>query len=316
MMTKASTIAGFSILGPKKGDEPVKKGPSKKLGESNTKNKDFKSEGENKKLFRAILERREKLLIQFQPILDITDNRIVGFEAISYGPKGTKRSKKPALHFPNALFSYAERQGKLIELETICCRSILRDFSPFPGYLKLFLNVSPRSLPKPEIMSILLEGAKQYRNRLVVEITERDKIKDFDLLKQAVLSLRDKGIEIAVDDVSDGYSRLSVIAELDPDYIKIDHEYIHRLVAKVNSGEPNRYREVSGSIVHLSKGVKAKVVAEGIEHPSQLRVLKSLGIDIDLAQGHLWGRPAPAHHWIGEYLDEHRQRSTAGGGLL
>jgi len=217
----------------------------------------------------------------FQPIISLSERRILGYEALSRGP-----SNSP-LHSPVALFAVARQAGRLSELEIACRHSACKRFSEqhLPG--KLFLNVSPESLleaaHQPGRTLQLLEDFGIPPSQVVIELTEQTPIDDFQLLQNALHHYRDMGFSIALDDLGAGYSSLRLWSELRPDYVKIDRHFIdgiHQDALK---------REFVGSILQIAKASRAQVIAEGIELTEELAVLTEMGVD--LVQGYLLCRP-------------------------
>ncbi len=217
----------------------------------------------------------------FQPIISLSERRILGFEALSRGP-----SNSP-LHSPIALFAVARQAGRLNELEIACRESACRRFheQQLPG--KLFLNVSPESLleaaHQPGRTLQLLEDFGIPPSQVVIELTEQTPIDDFQLLQKALNHYRAMGFSIALDDLGAGYSSLRLWSELRPDYVKIDRHFIdgiHQDALK---------REFVGSIMQIAKASRAQVIAEGIELAEELAVLTDMGVD--LVQGYLLCRP-------------------------
>ncbi|MGF6207321.1 bifunctional diguanylate cyclase/phosphodiesterase [Pseudomonas frederiksbergensis] len=217
----------------------------------------------------------------FQPIISLSERRIVGYEALSRGP-----SNSP-LHSPIALFAVARQAGRLSELEIACRQSACRRFNDqqLPG--KLFLNVSPESLleaaHQPGRTLQLLQDFGIPPSQVVIELTEQTPTDDFQLLQNALHHYRAMGFSIALDDLGAGYSSLRLWSELRPDYVKIDRHFIdgiHQDALK---------REFVGSILQIAKASRAQVIAEGIELPEELAVLTEMGVD--LVQGYLLCRP-------------------------
>ncbi|MBT9268674.1 EAL and GGDEF domain-containing protein [Pseudomonas sp. MG-9] len=217
----------------------------------------------------------------FQPIICLSERRILGYEALTRGP-----SNSP-LHSPIALFAVARQAGRLSELEIACRQSACRRFNEqqLPG--KLFLNVSPESLleaaHQPGRTLQLLQDFGIPPSQVVIELTEQTPIDDFQLLQTALHHYRAMGFSIALDDLGAGYSSLRLWSELRPDYVKIDRHFIdgiHQDALK---------REFVGSILQIAKASRAQVIAEGIELPEELAVLTEMGVD--LVQGYLLSRP-------------------------
>jgi EAL domain-containing protein (putative c-di-GMP-specific phosphodiesterase class I)/GGDEF domain-containing protein len=217
----------------------------------------------------------------FQPIISLSERRVLGYEALSRGP-----SNSP-LHSPLALFAVARQAGRLSELEIACRESACRRFNEqqLPG--KLFLNVSPESLleaaHQPGRTLQLLADFGIPPSQVVIELTEQTPTDDFQLLQTALHHYRAMGFSIALDDLGAGYSSLRLWSELRPDYVKIDRHFIdgiHQDALK---------REFVGSILQIARASRAQVIAEGIELAEELAVLTEMGVD--LVQGYLLCRP-------------------------
>jgi len=217
----------------------------------------------------------------FQPIVSLSERRILGYEALSRGPSNS------ALHSPINLFTVARQAGRLSELEIACRDTACRRFSEqkLPG--KIFLNVSPESLLEanhpPGMTLKVLKAHGIAPSDVVIELTEQTPTDDFQLLYNALHHYRAMGFSIALDDLGAGYSSLRLWSELRPDYVKIDRHFIdgiHQDALK---------REFVGSILQIAKASRAQVIAEGIELQEELVVLAEMGVD--LVQGYLLCRP-------------------------
>lgn len=217
----------------------------------------------------------------FQPIVSLSERRIIGYEALSRGP-----SNSP-LHSPLPLFAIARTAQRLSELEMACRTQACTGFRDLGLEGKLFLNISPESLLENSHEQgrtlKLLQRLGIPANRIVIELTEQAPTDDLGLLDTALHYYRAMGFSIALDDLGAGYSSLRLWSELRPDYVKIDRHFIdgiHRDGVK---------REFVGSILQMARASNAVVVAEGIELHEELVVLAEMGID--LVQGYLLSRP-------------------------
>lgn len=217
----------------------------------------------------------------FQPIVSLSEQRILGYEALTRGP-----SNSP-LHSPLTLFAVARHAGRLSELEMACRKSACQGFSALGLEGKLFLNVSPESLLDPSHQPgrtlKLLQTFGIPPSQVVIELTEQSPTEDFALLDNALHHYRAMGFSIALDDLGAGYSSLRLWSELRPDYVKIDRHFIdgiHQDAVK---------REFVGSILKMAEASRAQVIAEGIELTEELTVLAEMGVD--LVQGYLLSRP-------------------------
>lgn len=217
----------------------------------------------------------------FQPIVSLSERRILGYEALTRGPSNT------SLHSPINLLAAARHAGRLYELEMICRESACRRYSQLNLQGNLFLNASPEMLldatHRPGRTLALLQKYGIPASQVVIELTEQTPTDDFELLDAALHHYRDMGFSIALDDLGAGYSSLRMWSELRPDFVKIDRYFIdgiHRDPVK---------REFVESIMKIARASRAQVIAEGIELAEELKTLSDMGIDF--VQGYLLGRP-------------------------
>ncbi len=226
---------------------------------------------------------RNQLVTLLQPILDMREGRIAGYEALTRGP-----SDSP-LHSPDALFKVGGYYGKLRELDLACSGMALAAFAKLKLPGQLFVNLTPGSLLAEDFApaAILARLARNglERSQLVFEITESSPDFDYGDLKLAVDRLRESGLEVAMDDLGEGFSSLRLWSELKPAFVKIDKHFISGI-----HQDPNKLQFVR-SIQQLAENANAEVVAEGVETPSEQAIVKDLGIRY--AQGYLIGRPSP-----------------------
>ena len=161
----------------------------------------------------------------FQPIFDIYNKHILGYEALSRGPQNS------LLEMPNELFNAAISYDKISELELLCRSKAIENFVKLNLQGKLFLNVSPKTLldpchPKGETLH-LIEHFGLTASRVVIEVTEQEKVDDGFLLLKTIAHYRKLGFSIAIDDLGAGYSGLKQWSELCPDFVKIDASLIN-----------------------------------------------------------------------------------------
>lgn len=224
-----------------------------------------------------------RVMTLLQPILDMTEGRMMGYEALSRGP-----SNSP-LHAPQALFRVAEQYGLETALNCICVRSALKTFAQLKLPGQLFLNLSPCSLLdrafSPEAVLAALAEVGMSSKQVVVEITENACNLDYADLRQAVSQLREVGIEVAMDDLGEGFSSLRMWSELKPAFVKIDKHFISGI-----HEDPHKIQFVR-SITQLAAGANTRVIAEGVESVSELAAIQDIGIRY--VQGYLIGRPSP-----------------------
>lgn len=237
------------------------------------------SENSCKELQHIIQQRALQPL--FQPILSLSDAKIVGYEALIRGP-----SDSP-LHSPLQLFKAALICNSLEQLEMLCRELSIQAFARSGVSGKLFLNVNPLLLLTADhpsgLTKQMLQEAGLDPARVVIELSEQYQVEDATLLVKAVHHYRQLGFQIAIDDLGSGFSGLKLWSELEPDIVKIDRYFIsdvHR--------DPTKKAFVQ-NIIRLAKATGALIVAEGIETQEELLLCRELGAD--LAQGYLLGRP-------------------------
>ncbi|MDD4947731.1 MAG: EAL domain-containing protein, partial [Gallionella sp.] len=219
----------------------------------------------------------------FQPIMNLVDGTIMGFEGLIRGPADSP------LHSPINLFAAARQQGLALEVEMLCRQVVLESFSTqkLPG--KLFLNVSPEALTDPRFQNgqtlTYLAQLGVDPQQVIIEITENQPTFDFEGMRNALLHYRGMGFQIAIDDLGEGFSSLRLWSELRPEFVKIDVHFVQG----VNT-DPIKQQFLK-SIQQIAKSSGTEVIAEGIETDSELKVICDLGIAC--GQGYFIGRPSP-----------------------
>ncbi len=230
------------------------------------------------KELRSIIE-KEDITVLCQPIYDLKKDAPIGHEILMRGPEGSR------LHSAPALFSIAVQCGMLLDLEYMVRRVTLSKSLYRSGDGLLFINNNPafiysRGFAK-EVLPIY-----DRPDRIVFEVTEDTEIADFDAFSKTIRDIKERGFKIALDDVGSGFSSLNSIAELDPDYAKMDM----RLVQGVDNNA--KKRSLIKTIAAMCAATSITTIAEGVETAEELRTLKEMGVDC--AQGYFLGRPTPA----------------------
>lgn len=243
---------------------------------------DSKMELQNRgRLQKILLE--EKIHTVYQPIIDLKNSTVFGYEALSRGPQNSE------IEAPVILFTLAEEIGLLFDLDRLCRkRSIINARGKEPGK-KLFVNTLPNLIYDPEFSAkAFIEFVKEHKipiEDIVFEITERDAIEQFSQFKKALNQYIKEGINIAIDDVGAGYSSLEAVVEIEPKFVKIDASIIRGIhQSKIK-------QDMLKALDMLTKSVKAQTVAEGIETKEDLEVLRRY--NIDYAQGYYFAKPGP-----------------------
>lgn len=216
----------------------------------------------------------------YQPVVNLMERRVIGWEALSRPLGGTFESV-------DQLFRAAYEAQSVWPLERLCRERAMEGLPGMRDGQLLFLNVEPDSIYDPQFRSErtleLLQRASLTPDRVVLEMTEHSAVRDFTAFRQTLKYFRSLGFRLAIDDMGSGYSALVSVAEIQPDFIKIDMGLIRELHA-----QPLK-RELVDTITRFSHRAGIEVVAEGIESPEELHALQEIGIR--LAQGYLFARP-------------------------
>lgn len=206
----------------------------------------------------------------FQPIRNIENGRIMGYEALTRFDDGVA----PDVRFGEARFAGV---GARLELATL--RSAITASHGLPDGQYLSINVSATLLGHADLPAILDLAADR---QLTIEITEHEQIHDYDHVRKEFAELG-RGLHMAVDDAGSGWASLRHVFSLRPHYVKLDRSWI----ADVHT-DPARQALLLG-IARSVNEMGGHVIAEGIELQEELEAVKSIGIQ--LGQGYLLGRP-------------------------
>jgi EAL domain-containing protein (putative c-di-GMP-specific phosphodiesterase class I) len=235
----------------------------------------------------AVRERLEPMLssdalkVVLQPIVRFSDGTRVGAEALSRFPIEWNQP-------PDEVFGEATSIGVGVELEIIAVRRALTELSHISGYLSV--NFSPSTLLDERCQELLSDVPA---DRIVLELSEHDRVEDYEALTSALAPLRERGMSLAIDDVGAGFSSLRHILLTAPDVIKLDRS----IVAGVAT-DPILLTLVD-ALVNFGHGAHATVVAEGVETKDDATALRTAGVDC--AQGWYFARAGSAEQLADTY---------------
>lgn len=216
------------------------------------------------------------------PVVRFEDNEVIGYEALSRGPEGGEFER------PDKLFKVAYDADLVFRLERLCRRKALEAARAMPPNRLLFLNIEPETVSDPElrdaVFTSLLTDVSLTPDRVVLEITERTAINDFHNFRSTLEYLRALGFSIAVDDAGAGYGSLHCLADVKPEWLKVDISLVRGC-----DGDECR-RQLIGAMVTFARRMGSRLVAEGIETQEELTALRALGVEY--GQGFLFAIPA------------------------
>jgi EAL domain-containing protein (putative c-di-GMP-specific phosphodiesterase class I) len=220
------------------------------------------------------LIREDRLVVHFQPIVELGTGRVVGMESLARFPHEREQD-------PERWFELAWAAGVGPDLEIAALTKAVDMGRRLPPAAYQAVNLSPEVLLSRRFQDLL---ATLPWNRLVVEVTEHLEIGDYRRLAGPIAEIRARGGRLAIDDVGAGFASLRHVLSLSPDIIKLDGS----LSRGIDLSHPRA--ALARGLVACAEELGATVVAEGIETAEDARGLRQVGAHC--AQGYLFGRPA------------------------
>ncbi|MGD9701321.1 MAG: EAL domain-containing protein [Acidimicrobiia bacterium] len=230
---------------------------------------------------------RDAIITRYQPIIDLSTGTIMAIETFA-----RLRDATGALLAPSQFLAIAEDSGLITELGAHildhACRTaqLCRDRHGLHAMHRLSVNVSARQLQDPAFADMVTATLERYDlpgSLLALEIDERTIIDADERAVSAVEELHRNDVTIVVDDFGSGSSSISSLRRLPVDWLKLDRSIVAGL------GTNSRDSEIARSVIGIGRSLGLLTVAEGIEDPSQLTMLRELGCDY--GQGYLISPP-------------------------
>jgi EAL domain-containing protein (putative c-di-GMP-specific phosphodiesterase class I) len=246
---------------------------------------------------RRALERGQ-LLTHYQPRVEIASRTIVGFEALV-------RWKHPDFGMvgPGQFIPIAEESGLIVPigewvLESACRQAQAWREAGLPP-VRMAVNLSAVQFRDPGLFDTIqhvLASTGFDPHALELELTESILMQEPRSAVETLQRIKSIGIHLAIDDFGTGYSSLSYLKRFPIDSLKIDQSFVRELTTNADDAA------IATSILLMGRSLKLRVVAEGVETPSQLALLRVM--KCDEVQGYLFSPPVPA---------EEAARMLAGG---
>jgi len=213
----------------------------------------------------AVIKNPGRTQVHYQPVVNLVSRRLWGYEALVRGDG--------VLAKPGRLFRSAAAWELLGKLDAVCFEAAMAGGCPPEGYLSV--NVTAAGLAAID--------AGAYANpRLVIELTEYGN-RDIQQLTGVLSAWRGNGARIAIDDVGPDIGQLRAALHLRPDFVKLDRSLVSGCDYRVSK------RLMLAQVLEVCRYLGAGVIAEGIEKPGELEVLRDMGVKY--GQGYLLGRP-------------------------
>ena len=229
---------------------------------------------------------RNELKLFYQPIVNLSDNRVKGFEALIRWNHPQRGHIPPAKFIP-----LAEESGRILGIDNWVFKEACRTIQQWKAVHKtsacLNINVSPQHFDKGGLFDSLQSAMQQADispRSICLEITESCLLRDTKAVIKTLNQLKNLGVQIAIDDFGTGYASLGYLQDLPLDKLKIDGYFVEMM--KSNGSE------IVNTVVELAHRLKFNVTAERVETIEQYKMLKKLGCD--MGQGYLFSKPLPA----------------------
>jgi EAL domain-containing protein (putative c-di-GMP-specific phosphodiesterase class I) len=228
------------------------------------------------KLKSALASRSWSLV--YQPVVTLQDESLHHFEALARFEPGVS---------PAPSICLAEELGLIADLDLAVARKVAEVLSKQKPSIEVAVNISAASLMQPSFqraLAAVTEHDTRLRPRLLLELTETQKLTDLGAADKAIQSLRRLGHSVCLDDFGAGAASLDYLRQLQVDFIKFDGRYIRSLTAD------SRDEVIIKHMVSLCRELRIETIAEMIETPATARVC--LGIGVGLGQGWSFAKPS------------------------
>lgn len=219
--------------------------------------------------------------LAYQPILSLTSDQVVSFEALIRWTHPQRGLISPAEFIP-----LTEENGLIVPIGRWVLAQACREAARWPADQHVAVNVSAVQLRSPLLLSHVVEALASSglaAHRLELELTETALVEDGRQIAHTLAALRQLGIRIAMDDFGTGYSSLAHLRDLPLDRIKIDRSFVAAAL------EDRQSLAVIKAVTQMGRDMGIPTLAEGVETPDQLALLRAIGCDA--VQGYLIGRP-------------------------
>ncbi len=241
---------------------------------------------------------REELVPFYQPIVDLADLRIVGFEALLRW-QHPERGLVPPFEF----IPLAEETGLILPIGAQVLRKVCHQLHLWhergAPWLTGSVNLSPLQFGQRDLVATIADALRDSHlnpARLKLEITESSTMKEPEAAVAMMRELKSLGIKLLLDDFGTGYSSLSVLTRFPVDVLKIDRSFVRGMPHERSANA------VAASITALARALDLQTIAEGVETQAQCDQTRAIGCDS--VQGYLFGRPMPAHEFAARLWPE------------
>ncbi|GAA4440147.1 hypothetical protein GCM10023155_44510 [Bremerella cremea] len=230
------------------------------------------------------LLRGGRITSHFQPVFRADGKTVWGYECLMRGV-----AEEGQIIYPGELLAWAAQERLTFMLDRVCRETHIRNAKKaLPENVSILINFLPTAIYEPSYcLKSTIAAAKSAGiepDRIVFEVVETETVDQREHLTDVLMYYREKGFRIALDDVGEGFAGLNMLADLNPDVIKIDMSLVRTAVSSPI------HKAICGALASIAKQCNRLCLAEGIETVEQFELMKSLGVD--LFQGYYLARPA------------------------
>lgn len=232
--------------------------------------------------------KNHELELYYQAQINISDQRVTGFEALLRWRHPQKGMVSPAKFIP-----LAERSGLIIPIGEWVLNEACKQAKTWldNGYpLVMAVNLSSIQFKRGNLLETIANALKNNdlpAHMLELELTESILLQDVDGVMNNLHKLKAMGVKLSIDDFGTGYSSLSYLKRMAIDKLKVDQSFVADLATSADD------KAIVRTIIQLGHSLQLTVIAEGVENAEQLALLKKYGCDE--AQGYFFSKPVPIH---------------------
>jgi len=225
----------------------------------------------------------ENIKILFQPIIDVKNKKIYGYEALCRG-----YTSNGSIISPDILFKKAKEMDLIFHLDRLCREQAIQQAYEAGIKEKLFINFLPTAIYDPrkclQTTDAAVKKTDLYPSQITFEVVETEYIEDFNHLNYILNYYKEKGYSTALDDMGSGYATEDSLISLSPDYMKIDMDIIRGIhLDSKKQGQLKKY-------LKIIKEKNTRALAEGIESKEELDYVMNQGVA--LVQGYYFAKPS------------------------
>jgi len=247
---------------------------------------------------RSAIEEGDQLTVEYQPKVDVARGVVIGLEAFMRWDHPERGRLMPGAFIP-----LAEESDLIVPMTSWlldeACSDMRRWLDQGMRPMRVAVNASERLFRDAnlvETIAVALSAAQLDPRHLEIEVTERMITQEPERCSRAIERLADMGVKVSIDDFGTGYTSLRHLQGLPVRALKIDESFVR---------EAHRRKEaqtITEAIIGIAKTFGLEVIAEGVESPEELSVVRALGCNN--VQGYLVARPLPAEHVL-EFVDSY-----------